>query len=79
MNLKFRGLPELLELNSNLKLALALWLALILSLDDEVAPTILNAYRVSPASAAKPNFPQDVIAIFSTIAQKRLFYKPHNK
>lgn len=63
-NLKFHGLPELLKLNSNLKLDLASLLALILSLDDWVAPTIIAAYRMGPASAAKPNFCWDIVAQF---------------
>lgn len=64
MNLKFRGLPEHPDLNSNLSHAIASWLASILRLEDGVAPTILAAYRVGPASAARPNFPRDVVVQF---------------
>lgn len=64
LNLKFRGLPELPELNSNLSPALASWLASLLHLEDGVAPTIITAYRVGPATAVKPDFPQDVVVQF---------------
>lgn len=63
-NLKFRGLPELSDLNANLSSSLASWLASVLNLEDGVAPTILQAYRLGPQSAAHPNFPRDVVAQF---------------
>lgn len=63
-NLKFRGFPESPEFNANLLSNIASWLAAILRLDDGVAPTILAAYRLGPPSAARPNFPRDVIAQF---------------
>lgn len=64
MNLKFRGLPELPDLNSNLSPAIASWLASLLHLEDGVAPTLIAAYRVGPASLIKPNFPRDVVVQF---------------
>lgn len=63
-NLKFRGLPESADLNSNLPSRLATWLASALDLEGGVAPTILSAYRLGPLSAARPGFPRDVIAQF---------------
>lgn len=63
-NLKFRGLPESPEFNANLIPSLASWLASVLHLEDGVAPTILSAYRLGPQSAARPNFPRDVVAQF---------------
>lgn len=64
LNLKFRGLPESSELNSNLSPALASWLASLLHLEDGVAPTIIAAHRVGPAAVAKSNFPRDVVVQF---------------
>lgn len=46
-NPKFRGLPEPPDLNANLVSSLASWLALVLKLEDGVAPTILSAYRLA--------------------------------
>lgn len=43
---------------------LAPWLASVLKLEDGVAPTILSAYCLGPVSAARPNFPRDIIAQF---------------
>lgn len=63
-NLKLRGLPEIPELNANLASTVASWHALVLKLEDGVAPTILMAFRTGPLSAVRPNFPRDVIVHF---------------
>lgn len=63
-NLKFRGFPESQEFDSNLTSALARWLASILHLEEGVLPTILQAYRLGPLAAVRPNFPRDIIAQF---------------
>lgn len=64
LNLKFRGLPEHPDLKSNLSPVIGSWLASLLHLEDGIAPTILAAYRVGPASSARPNFPRDVVVQF---------------
>lgn len=63
-NLKFRGFPETPDFNNNLASSLATWLASILHLEDGVAPSILNAFRVGPQSTARPNYPRDIVAQF---------------
>lgn len=63
-NLKFRGFPEYPELNANLPSSIASWLAVILRLEDGMAPSILAAYRLGPPSAAPPHFPREVIIQF---------------
>lgn len=64
MNLKFCGLPEHPDLNSNLSPANASWLASLLHLEDGIAPTIIAAYRVGPALIIKPNYPWNVVVQF---------------
>lgn len=64
LNLKVRGVPESADLNADLASNLALWLASFLNLGADRAPTIAAAYRVGPASAAKPNYPRDIILQF---------------
>lgn len=59
-NPKFHGLPKSSAFNANL----APSLASVLKLEDGVAPTILLTYHLGPLSAARPNFPRDVIAQF---------------
>lgn len=63
-NLKLRGLPESPDLNANLASTLASWLASVLKLEDGIAPTILEAFRIGPLSAVRPNFPRDVVLHF---------------
>lgn len=63
-NLKFRGFPESVDFDNNLPSALARWLAAILQLEEGVHPTILQAYRLGPLVAVRPNFPRDIIAQF---------------
>ncbi|KAL8181220.1 UNVERIFIED_CONTAM: hypothetical protein K2H54_049943 [Gekko kuhli] len=47
-NIKFRGFPESVEGEEEIKIFIATWLAKTLDLEDNVAPIIDHAYRVGP-------------------------------
>ncbi|KAL8221731.1 UNVERIFIED_CONTAM: hypothetical protein K2H54_074427 [Gekko kuhli] len=61
-NVKFRGLPEKSEGESQVKNFLATWLSTELSLEDGVAPLIDSAYRMGPLTKRNEKTPRDIIA-----------------
>ncbi|KAL8219218.1 UNVERIFIED_CONTAM: hypothetical protein K2H54_013534 [Gekko kuhli] len=61
-NVKFRGLPEKSEGESQVKIFLATWLSTELSLEDGVAPLIDSAYRTGPLTKRNEKTPRDIIA-----------------
>ncbi|KAL8221126.1 UNVERIFIED_CONTAM: hypothetical protein K2H54_059734 [Gekko kuhli] len=60
-NIKFRGLPEKSEGESQVKIFLATWLSTELSLEDGVAPLIDSAYRTGPLTKRNEKTPRDII------------------
>lgn len=71
MNIKFRGLPELPEINTNLISFMSTWIAsLTQSEGGEPSPMIAAAYRLGAISQAKPNFPRDILIQFHSVKDK---------
>lgn len=89
LNIKFRGLPELPEINTNLTSFMETWIAsFIQSEGGEPSLAIAAAYRLGALTQAKPNFPRDILVQFysakdkdavlsATRRQRSLHYKEH--
>lgn len=64
LNLKVRGIPELKDLNADLVPALTDWLASLLGVSEELAPTLVAAYRIGPSTVGRQNYSGDIILQF---------------
>lgn len=64
LNLKVRGIPELKDLNADLVPALTDWLASLLGVSEESAPTLVAAYRIGPLPTGRQNYSRDIIIQF---------------
>lgn len=89
LNIKFRGLPESQETNSNILDFMTSWLASLRSEGEGRQMTLNAAFRLGAASLAKPNYPRDILVVFQSAKDKEavitmaryqrvLKYKNHN-
>lgn len=69
-NLKLRGIPESAEGTTDLVAYISSWLATTLSLEENIAPNLSQAYRLrSPNNPARV-YPRDIIITFIDICGK---------
>lgn len=69
-NLKFRGLQEKTEHNSDLKACMETWLSERLNRGERGAPVITQAYRVGRGNVPERTQPRDVVVTFVDIDTK---------
>lgn len=69
-NLKFRGLQEKLEENSDVYSCMVFWLSGLLNLGERTSPIITLAYRLGCLSVPLRSQPRDVVVTFTDIAMK---------
>lgn len=69
-NLKFRGLEESQEINSDIISFMGRWLATALALEPEIFLLITKAFRLG-ASKMEYKFPRDIIVVFADDHTKR--------
>lgn len=89
LNIKFRGVPESPDINSNLPSFISSWLESIVNLEGDRRLVMNAAFRLGAASLAKPNYPRDILVVFQSAKdkeavmavarhQRALKYKNHN-
>lgn len=69
-NLKFRGMHEKAEQNTEIKTCMETWLAGVLKLGEGAVPITTQAYRVGRPNVPTKPFPRDVVVTFASIDWK---------
>lgn len=69
-NLKFRGIKESAETDTELNIYMSSWLASVLNLEGECAPLLTQSYRLGRANNPVRSLPRDIISTFADIRTK---------
>lgn len=69
-NLKFRGLHEKAEQNTELKTCMETWLSEVLKIGEQAAPITTQAYRVGRPNVPTRPYPRDIVVTFTNIDTK---------
>lgn len=72
LRLKFRGFPELAQINENLLNFMTNWIASLLQQGEGVSSIITAAYGLGVASQARPNYPRDILIQFQHLKDKEM-------
>lgn len=60
-NLKLRSFPEGSEGNTDFQILISNWLASLWQLEEGIAPTLTNAYRLGPSRRPPNSLPRDIL------------------